>query len=128
MDNIEFTNDARFRILLAKEIMTKIQEKIGHEHEEWHVYTFKKDKENPDPDRFRVHKTKKNILPFGADRLTLGQCFNIYIREDKERITVRDIQVRETPGIGEEYPLSRILGMDSFNGTNIEDWIIRFEK
>ena len=56
---IENTGEAKGHIETAKKIMLAIQKILGKSKEEWHVFTFPKDNEDPDPKRFRIIKTSK---------------------------------------------------------------------
>jgi hypothetical protein len=127
MGNNNFTDDAVNRIGLAKKISEVTQQKTGHTDEEWHVFTFKEDKYNPDPHRFRVFTTRKSILPFSNAVVPVKPRFDIYIREDKESIVVMNKQVKNMNSLKGEMPLPPLIGQETYKHLDIKDWIIRFE-
>ena len=86
---MEFTEEAKKRIELAKTVMGCVQSAVGKELEDWHVFTYRHDKKNDNPNCFKIHRTKTKAFLFGpTDTIPKEEIFNIEIYEAKKQILV----------------------------------------
>jgi len=61
LEILDMNEDALERIKICKNISNIINQLSNNSDQEWHVYTFKEDKDSINPKRFRVFKTKTRL-------------------------------------------------------------------
>ena len=109
--SIEFTEEAKARIDVAKSVMDATQWACDRESEDWHAFTFKEDKKNPDPVRFKIHRTKKTMIGVMPKK----HLFNITVF-DKDKTVVMDNFCDDLCGL---------TGIDLSNTAELADWKIK---
>lgn len=120
---MEFCEEGKERINIAKNISDKLNTMTRHDWTAWNVFTFKKDKKNPDPKRFRVFSTM-HVKGFGAK--PVKHVMDIYFNEVSKTVDIVlkiDIKIN-SDDVNEENPMDNCLS-DKYKE---ENWTIVFSK
>jgi len=86
------------QMVVCKDISDKAQEITGNITKEWHVYTFKEDKEKKNPGRYRVYETIRN--PLDPEKIhPTKHVMDIYFKEDEKKIILdmKRVKVKAKP-------------------------------
>jgi len=88
MENIEYTKAAKERINICDKITELIRHEVKAANEEWHIYTFKDDRGNNNPVKFKVHNTKKTTILVKSAIVPKKHLFSIYFKEESKQLVI----------------------------------------
>ena len=75
---------------ISEMIMNLLKIVLNKHDEEWHIYTFKEDKDLPDPKRFRICRTRTFKVPIFGEHSTVDKIFaEVYFLEDEKVLSLK---------------------------------------